>query len=140
MIIPNEIITKYLLMDDTEPNIIRGAMNENLEEIKAALANNPNCINETDDKMRLTAMHIAAANGAYDIIDLLCEQPGYDIGLKDAVGRTPDDLAWIIGRHDIIDRMMRDTNEAIMRSIELDEAEDAAKKVTALHPKLPTVP
>lgn len=112
------------------PNIIRGAENADLEEIKAALLENPNCINEVCIS-GLTALHYAACDGMYSIVDFLCDQPGVDIGVLDIFGRTPYLLASIVGRNDIHDRIMKTIKEECQRSSDVDDANDKINQNSA---------
>ncbi|WP_306260382.1 hypothetical protein [Pararhizobium sp. IMCC21322] len=137
-IVSNNLIDNYNLLNEDKPNIIRGAMNADLEEVKAALLENPDCINEADPETGLTAMHIGGGEGDYALVDLLCNQPGFDISLRDAWGRTPYLMARVIGRQDIIDRMFEQINAEISRRLELEdsETEDSAS-VTHFRPRRP---
>jgi len=129
MIEQNYIEKIYRNMEDT-PNIIRGATNGDLEEIKAALERDPNCINETDPNVGVTALHIAAFDGDYALVDFLCDQPGIELWPYDNLGRPPWWAARIIGRHDICDRIMRDIQREINEVLE--EERKAEQGVTPL--------
>lgn len=102
----NELTNFYLELNKNEPNIIRGAMNADFDEVKAALENNPTCITEADENTGLTALHIAAGECNLAMVDLLCSYPGFDLTLQDAWGRQPYLLAISMGREDIAERMV----------------------------------
>ena len=139
--IGNYIIDNYNNLDKDKPNIIRGAMNADLHEVKAALLDNPTCINEADPETGLTAMHIGGGEGDYDLVDLLCQQPGYDISLRDAWGRTPYFMARIIGRQDIVERMFQDIDANLRRKEALFGDEEKLQEdhnVTVFDPRGPT--
>lgn len=133
----------YSNMTDV-PNIIRGATNGDLEEIKEALRNDPDCINETDPDVGVTALHIACFDGNYEIVDFLCSQPGVEVYVYDNLGRIPWYAAYAIGRDDICERLLRDTQARIDARIEREEAEEAENagaegKVTQLRPRPPQI-
>ena len=88
------------------PNIIRGATNGDLEEIKEALRRDPACINEVDPEIGVTALHIAAFDGNFKLVDFLCAQPGVDAYVYDKLGRTQWFAAHSIGRDDICGRIV----------------------------------
>lgn len=112
-------------------DIIKGARRGDVEEVKNALAEDPDCINTQDQVNGLTALHYAAANGHFSLVDLLCDTDGVDTGISDFEGRTPSHLAWVIGRGDIEKRIDRDLDERIRRKLELD---DTADNVTVFRP------
>lgn len=107
----------------SEPNIIRGATNNDLDEVKRALEADPNCINETEPNVGVTALHIAAFDGNYEMVDFLCDQPCIDIHKEDNLGRSPQWAAYIIGRNDIEMRIMRDMAAELDRILDAEEAE-----------------
>lgn len=138
MIEQQHILQEYSDLNEDEPNIIRGATNADLDEIQRALSLNPDCINEVDKNIGVTALHIAAFDGNYDIVDYLCEQPGIDIGIFDKFGRSPYWAAHIIGRDDIVERIMRDTNARLKIMLENDDDYDNDDNVTPFRPKPPS--
>ena len=127
----------------SEPNIIRGAANNDLNEIKCALEADPSCINETEPNVGVTALHIAAFDGNYEIVDFLCDQPGIDIHIEDNLGRSPQWAAYIIGRNDIEMRIARDMAAEMDRILDAEEAENEASKdqgnVTPFRPRPPSI-
>ena len=126
----NYLIDIYNLLDNDKPNIIRGAMKADFEEVKAALKENPACITEADPKTGLTALHIACGEGNLMMVDLLCDQPDYDILKLDGWGRSPLYMAVAIGDEEILERLSRDSNEHARRTEEVA----AAENVTILRP------
>lgn len=134
MIEEQHVLQEYSDLNEDEPNIIRGATNADLDEIQRALSLNPDCINEVDNNIGVTALHIAAFDGNYDIVDFLCDQPGIDIAVFDKFGRTAYWAAHIIGRDDIVERIMRDTNARLKIMLEHDEDDN----VTPFRPKPPS--
>lgn len=135
--IRNSLTSLYDGMNNDKPNIIRGAMSADFDQVKAALEENPACITEADPVTGLTALHIAAGEGNGAMVDLLCSQPGYDLSIQDAWGRQPPYMAIAIGRHDIIERMMRDI-DTLHRRNEGYVPDDS--NVTPLRPRRPTGP
>ena len=128
----------YFNILDERPNIIRGAIKADLEELQSALIENPNCINDTDPATGVTALFIAAIDGNYSIVDFLCDQPGIKVDIMDKFGRTAYMAAIEIGRDDILERIMRDTNRSIAKLEAIDDAEESAPNITAFRPKPPT--
>jgi hypothetical protein len=86
-------------------SIIRGALRNDFDEVRAALAEDPGCINERDARMGVTALHITAGNGSLRLVEFLCEQPGCDPFLLDQAGRLAGFMAVVVGRMDIADRI-----------------------------------
>ncbi len=63
-------------------SLVRTALTDDFENLNTAYAQNGN-----------TPLHVAALNGYTDIVRLLLEQPGIDIGLTNNNGKTALDLA-----------------------------------------------
>jgi len=131
-----------------EPDIIKAAEKGDLEGVKAAVADDPDCINALS-KYGETALIIAAAEGMYSMADFLCDQPGIDISIRDFEDRPAFLYARIIGRPDIAERIMRDTAAECERLADLDDAnaaaqemadKDSAGTVTPFLPSKPTGP
>ena len=137
MIEQQYILQQYLELSD-EPNIIRGATNHDLDEIKRALAVNPDCINETERNVGVTALHIAAFDGNYEIVDFLCGQPGIDITIADNLGRTASWAAHTIGRDDIHQRI-RKVLALIAEEVEQKEDDTHGGNVTPFRPRPPSI-
>ena len=112
-------------------DIIKGARRGDMEEVTSALEEDPGCINTQDQVNGLTALHFAASNGHYSMVNLLCDADGVDTSIPDFEGRTASHLAWVIGRSDIESRIDRDLNERLRKKLALD---DAADNVTILKP------
>ena len=96
---------------------------------------------QTDPDVGVTALHIACFDGDYTIVDFLCSQPGVEVYVYDNFGRIPWYAAYAIGREDICERLLRDTQASINAQIELEEAEEADTegKVTQLRPRPPQI-
>lgn len=112
-------------------DIIKGARRGDIEEVTNALQEDPDCINTQDQINGLTALHFAASNGHYSMVDLLCEADGVDTSMPDFEGRTASHLAWVIGRSDIERRIDRDLNERLRQKLSLDDTGD---NITVLRP------
>ena len=132
------------------PDIFRGAMNGDVDEVREALAQNPDLLNFQEEKIGATPLHVAVWYGNYDVVDFLCLQPEIDIGLLDSLGRPTWFGASATGRDDIVERIFEDTNRSINRKIATeDEAKqspqedvpsiDTNSNVTHLRPKPPSV-
>lgn len=109
----------------TSHNIIVGANNDDLRVVKAALAEDPSCINFQDTNTGLTAIHIAAAHGTLRLARYLLEQNGIDLSLADWRGRRAVDLAIAIGHKPLINLLARrmyptsfeeDSNDAAIKN------------------------
>lgn len=88
-------------------------MKQSLEEIKAALLRDPECINEADEYTGVTALYIAVLHENFEIVDYLCNQPGIDFEAVDYFGQRPSQIALWIGRRDIYERISKDLRRAI---------------------------
>ena len=137
MIEEQYILHQYFELTD-EPNIIRGATNHDLDEIRRALAENPDCINETEPNVGVTALHIAAFDGNYEIVDFLCDQPGVDVHAEDNLGRTPWWAAYIVGREDIHIRILKDMAAEMEQLLAEDETEESSN-VMRFRPRSPSI-
>ncbi|MBU2527608.1 MAG: ankyrin repeat domain-containing protein [Bacteroidetes bacterium] len=76
-----------------EPNIIRGALNNDFEEVAAALVLSPESINNVDQITGGSALHISVGLGNYSMVAYLVEQEGLNLEHKDQIGRDALDLA-----------------------------------------------
>jgi ankyrin repeat protein len=132
----SNIINIYRELSDEEYNIIRGAINCDIEEITRALEADPSCINQTDGSLGLTALHIAALDMNYPMVDYLCAQPGIRIDLQDSRGRTPYLIAIAMGADRILERIMRDAYQELDSILEEDETEN----IVPFKPKPPSGP
>ena len=94
-------------MKNSNFSIIEGALRNDWDEIRGALAENPECINQRDPRMGVTALHIAAGDGNLPLVQFLCEQEGVDSAAIDAAGRRPIQLSIAIGRPDITTLLCR---------------------------------
>jgi len=94
-------------------SILRGADSNDWEEVKSALLEDPDCINEQDERMGITAMHIAAADGNMTLVKFLLQQPGCRSSMADHSGRMPSHLAEAIGREDIVAVLRRASADRI---------------------------
>lgn len=93
--------------DGLDPDIIRGAKNNDISEVRAALKLDWKVINKQDLTFKMSALHYAAARGNSSMVSFLLEQEGLDINLKDRWVRDPLDLAILSGNQDIIDDMFK---------------------------------
>jgi ankyrin repeat protein len=80
-----------------EPDIIRGALNNDMAEVQAALDLDPRAINKQHDFHRYTALHIAAGRGNVTMVEFLLLQPRLRFGIKDRWDRDPLDVAILAG-------------------------------------------
>ena len=85
-----------------KPDIIRGAKNNDLSEVKAALELNQHDITKQDGIYGLSALHYAAAKGNIHMVDYLLTQEGVNIDLKDRWGRDVLDVAILSGPQQVI--------------------------------------
>lgn len=124
-----------------EFNIIRGANNCDLDEIKGALQEDPECINQTDPGTGMTALHICAGHGHLTCVNFLLKQDGIDAKLRDHFQRLPQELAYAIGREDIEQAIGKvawaelDAHLAEFAPENPEEAELPPDNVTQLFPK-----
>lgn len=140
MIYNSNLINLFFENLNEDPNIIRGAINSDLNEIKAALVDNPDCINELHHPSGMTALIIAAIDGQYTLVDYLCDQPGIDVSIFDNHGRSAYGVAIALGRYDIDERIMRDNKRAIETIISKDDTQQTNKtssNLTHFRPKPP---
>ena len=93
--------------DGLDPDIIRGAKNNDISEVRAALKIDWRVINKRDLTFKMSALHYAAARGNSSMASFLLEQKGVDINLKDRWDRDPLDVAILSGNQDIIDDMFK---------------------------------
>ena len=93
--------------DGLDPDIIRGAKNNDISEVRAALKLDWKAINKQDLTFKMSALHYAAAKGNSSMSSFLLEQKGLNIILKDIWDRDPLDVAILSGNQDIIDDMFR---------------------------------
>lgn len=82
-------------------SILIGAENCDWDEIRNALTEDPTCINDQDERMGVTPLHIAAGDGNMTLVKFLLEQPGCRTSMADHSGRMPSYMAEAIGRDDI---------------------------------------
>jgi ankyrin repeat protein len=92
-------------LKERKHSIIAGALRNDFSEVRAALAEDPDCINDRDPRMGVTALHITAGNGSFPLVKFLCEQPGCDPFLLDQAGRSAAFMAVVVGRVDISNRI-----------------------------------
>lgn len=67
-------------------DILRGAQENDFDEVRGALRQDSRCITNVDHKGR-TAAHIAAMLGFVEMVDFLSDQNGCDLRIKDDLGR-----------------------------------------------------
>ena len=88
-----------------KPDIIRGAKNNDLSEVKAALELNKHDIIKQDGIYGLSALHYAAAKGNIHMVDYLLRQEGVNIDLKDRWERDVLDVAILSGHQQVIESL-----------------------------------
>ncbi|WP_316861074.1 ankyrin repeat domain-containing protein [uncultured Cohaesibacter sp.] len=93
--------------DGVNPDIIRGAKNNDIAEVQAALKKDWQDINKRDGAFDMTAMHFAAAKGNASMVSFLLEQKAVDVTLKDKWDRDALDVAIVTGNQEIIDELFR---------------------------------
>ncbi len=87
---------------DMEPDIIRGALNNDFAEVGAALQRDPRSVNKQHDFHEYTALHIAAGRGNLSMVELLLKQPRLRWGIRDRWGRDALDVAILAGHSGVI--------------------------------------
>ncbi len=85
-------------------NIVRGAHGADMDEVKAALNEIPQCINSQDPYTKMTALHWAGANRDLELAEYLFawEPCKADPWIKDKWGRLPVQLAIETGNKTLI--------------------------------------
>lgn len=89
-----------------EFDIIRGAENADLVEVRGAINEDVNAVNFQDPTTGLTAMHISAADHNQSVVKELLKHK-VDLDVRDAWGRTAIDLAIGAGHDDIAEILYR---------------------------------
>lgn len=70
--------------------LLDAARRNNVEQLESVLSGGASLINESRDPLGNTALHLAAANGAYDTLDLLLDQEGVEVDPVNRInGDTP---------------------------------------------------
>ena len=90
------------------PNIIRGARNNDLEEVKAALNQNWTNITQKDVSNGMTALHYAAALGNYNMAQFLLQRKGIELRAEDRFGRDALDVAIDCGNQRIVEAVFQE--------------------------------
>lgn len=127
--------SNYLSSDG--PDIFRGAMDADIEEVKLALEQSPEILNARHEKGGVTPLAMAAWYGNYEIVDYLCSFPDIDLLALDDQGRTVWYGAVALGREDIVQRIMQPNAEKVQAKIEQEDRFEGSSNVTAFHPKGP---
>ena len=83
-------------------DIIRGAKNNDLNEVSAALEDNAGAINQQDGAFGLTALHIASSKGNASMVQYLIDQDGLDSTIVDRWGRSALDVAILAGEENVV--------------------------------------
>lgn len=104
---PKKNVRKDSGFDGLDPDIIRGAKNNDISEVRAALQKNWSDITKQDLIFGLSALHYASAQGNASMVSFLLEQKGVIIGLKDRWNRDVLDVAILCGNQQIIDDLFR---------------------------------
>jgi ankyrin repeat protein len=84
-------------------NILQAAHAGELDEVKAAIRENPEAINLRHELTKSTALHFAAACGNYSIVEFLLTCEGVDVRAKDGYGRDVMDIAVERGHPGVIE-------------------------------------
>jgi len=84
-------------------DILRGAEENDIDEMRGAVEDNGVSVNYVDPNTFLSALHKAAARDNIEAVEWLCAQEGIDFRLKDKFGRIPFDLAVKFGHQRAID-------------------------------------
>ena len=90
---------------NVEPNIIRGAYTNNVEEVASALAASPEAIGQLDPETGGTALHVAIYRGNVDIVRFILEHANPDLSARDRLGRDAVHIAVESG-HPVIGTMI----------------------------------
>jgi len=85
------------------PDIIRGAKNNDLEEVDAALLANPASITQVDVVTGMTAVHYASALGNFYMVKFLLEKEGLELRRNDRFDRDVLDVAIECGHQRIVE-------------------------------------
>lgn len=93
--------------DGRRPDIINGAINNDIAEVRAALAINPRDIVRTDVVRRMTALHWAAGLGNLSMVEFLLAQPNVRVRARDIWDRDPLDVAITSGNQDVVTALFR---------------------------------
>lgn len=88
-------------------DIILGAENADLSEVRGAIEQDPSSVNEQDPDTGLTAMHIAAADSNTSIFNELMKQPNLDLEIRDHWGRSAIDLSIATGHEALTERLLQ---------------------------------
>lgn len=102
-----KVVGKDTGFDGLEPDIIRGAKNNDISEVRAALKQDWRVINKQDQAFKMSAVHYAAAMGNASMSSFLLQQDEIDLSLRDRWDRDPLDVAILSGNQDIVDEMFR---------------------------------
>lgn len=93
--------------DGEDPDIIRGAINNDMAEVQAALKKDPADINKTHPNYGMTALHYAAGLGNASMVSFLLDQDGVNVLYRDRWGRDPLDVAINSGKPECIDSLFK---------------------------------
>lgn len=89
--------------DGDDPDIIRGAKNNDFLEVEAALELDPSSITQVDLVTGMTAAHYAAALGNMSMVEYLAAREGVELRAKDKSGRDVLDTAIECGHSHMVD-------------------------------------
>lgn len=101
----------YKLINDQivmgkEYDIIAGAENGDLQEVRGAIAEDQEAVNFRDPDTGATAAHISAGDGNRSIVNELLKHDNLDLTITDYWDRTAADMAINGGHHEIADKLM----------------------------------
>ena len=119
-----------------EPSIIRGAFNNDVGEVAAALNLDPATIYEVDEGTGGTALHVAAYRGNVEVASHLISQPGVDLWSQDKLGRDVLDVA-IAGGHPELCRLLLRFSFAASEvdpEVSVPKDNERGANVVTLHP------
>jgi ankyrin repeat protein len=80
---------------------LQAAYYGDLEGLKRAVSEHPECVNFSDDFTGATALHFSAGLGNYSCVRYLLSVPGIDLSLTDNEGKTAIQYAIRSGHNEI---------------------------------------
>ena len=100
-------VTKERVRGRREPNLIRGAKNNDLGEVKRAVHQRRDTLNKVEADTGFSALHYAVARGNLRIVTFLLEQDDIDLRIADIHNREPLDLAVDVGHQGIVVALLK---------------------------------
>ena len=87
--------------EDLSESILEYAYYGDLDGLKRAILEYPDCINFSDDFTGATALHFSAGLGNYSCVNFLLSVPGIDVRQLDNDGKSAMDYAVRTGHNEI---------------------------------------